>query len=644
MNNGVQTLNSNVQTFTAEISSHPPNKWFVLATVLVGATMSALDISIVNVAMPTLKTTFAASMAAIEWIVLSYMLTLAIFLPLFGRLSDVFGRSRFYILGFIIFSAGSLCCGMSSTAAFLIASRIIQAIGAALLQANSVALITEAFPSRLLGKAIGIQGMVQAVSMAIGPFVGGVLIATVGWRAIFYVNIPIGILGTIAAFLILRPMRQPQRKEKIDYRGAALFASGLTLLVLAFNEGVKLGWGSSAILAYFIAGAVLLSLFVMTELTVKHPLIDLKLFKDPAFFVGNLTGMLSFYVLFTVLFLMPFYLEKVLGTSVALTGFLLTPLLLTMAAVAPLSGHISDKYGPRIMTTLGMLFSAAACFALASMGTSATMPLVMAAVIILMGTGMGLFTPANNSGVMDAAPTEKLGMAGSVLNMMRSLGLILGVDISGGIFSILEHQYLAASGYRHVRHVFSNTTIPLPIKDDAFMHGFTIVIMALLAVSVLSALLSAVWSNNRSGIVDHELAESDVISTGFFSGFNQETKRLALFTMLLLLGGMACGGATLLWHNGDFPFPPSRQKALQNDQAMEQAQRLAAAEKEAAAYYAQKYHDAGARIEVKPRGNHFEAHVIKNGVFIRRLSIRGNTITEHRTGLQQWIFDLLTNV
>ena len=386
------------------------------------------------------------------------------------------------------------------------------------------------------------------------------------------------------------------------------------------------------------------SLF-LTELKVKHPLIDLKLFKDPVFFVGNLTGMLSYYVLFTVLFLMPFYLEKVLGTSIALTGFLLTPLLLAMAVVAPLSGHISDKYGSRIMTTLGMLLSALACFALTFMGTSAKMPLFMAAVIILMGIGMGLFTPSNNSSIMDAAPTEKLGMAGSVLNMMRSLGLILGVDISGGIFSMLEHRYLATSGYRDVHHVFSNTTIPVPIKDNAFIHGFIIVIMTLLAVNLLSAFLSAVRDGKRSGIVNHEPTESAVISTGFFSGFNQETKGLALFILLLLVGGMAGGVATLRWHNGNFSTPEtSREKILQDQQAKEQAQRLAAAKKEAMAYYTQKYHDSDVRIEVKFRGDHIEADVIKNGVFIRRLSIRGKTITEHRTGLREWIIDLLGNV
>ncbi len=486
-----------------KISAHPSWKWFILSTVLLGATMSALDVSIVNVAMPTLKSTFGVSMAVIEWIAMAYMLTLTIFLPLFGRLADMYGRSRLYNIGFVVFSVGSLFCGMSNSADFMIAARVLQAVGAGLLQANSVALITHAFPGNERGKAIGIQGAVQAISMSVGPFVGGILIASVGWRAIFYINIPIGILGTIAALFILPPNQKVEKKEKVDYLGTVLFASGLAFIVLAFNEGVKLGWGSNTIITYFISGITLLSLFIATELKVQYPLIDLKLFKNATFLLGNLTGMLSYYVLFAIMFMMPFYLQKVLGYSVALTGALLTPVPLAMAVVAPFSGHISDKYGPRMMTTSGMLISALACFALMFMGVSAQLPLLVS-VLVLLGIGMGLFTPPNNSAIMGSAPKEKLGVAGGVLNMMRSLGLIFGVDISGVIFTSLEHQYLTDKGYTNVQHVFSNSNIPVAIKDNAFMHGFLVVIGVLLALNLLSAFFSA---TNKAEI-DAEAAEA----------------------------------------------------------------------------------------------------------------------------------------
>jgi EmrB/QacA subfamily drug resistance transporter len=339
--------------------------------------------------------------------------------------------------------------------------------------------------------------------MSIGPFVGGILIATVGWRAIFYINIPIGILGTIAALFILPPKHKVEKKEKVDYLGTAFFASGLAFIVLAFNEGVKLGWHSPTILAYFISGAVLMTLFVITELKVEYPLIDLTLFKNPTFALGNLTGMMSYYVLFSALFLLPFYFERVLGYSVALTGTLLTPIPLAMAVVAPFAGHFSDKRGPRIMTTSGMLLSGIACFALMFLGQSPNMA-VLVTLLVVLGIGMGLFTPPNNSAIMGAAPKEKLGIAGGVLNMMRSLGLIFGVDISGVIFTSLEHSYLADKGFSNVEHVFSNASIPLSLKDNAFMHGFLVVIGVLLLLNFLSAFFS--FSNKSADTIDAEAA------------------------------------------------------------------------------------------------------------------------------------------
>ena len=631
-------MNAKLEMINEHISLHPSWKWSILSTVLLGATMSALDVSIVNVAMPTLKNTFGVSMAVIEWIAMAYMLALTIFLPLFGRLADIYGRSKLYTIGFVVFSVGSLFCGMSSTAGLMIASRIIQGIGAGLLQANSVALITQAFPAKERGKAIGIQGAVQAISMSVGPFVGGILIATVGWKAIFYVNIPIGILGTLAALFILPPNQKVQKKEKIDYLGTVLFASGLASIVLAFNEGVKLGWGSHTIMMYFVSGIVLLTLFIVTELKAKYPLIDLKLFKDVNFFLGNLTGMLSYYVLFAVMFLMPFYLEKVLGYGVALTGTLLTPLLLAMAVVAPLSGHVSDKYGPRIMTTSGMLISALACLALMFMGAAAQLPLLVA-VLVFLGIGMGLFTPSNSSAIMGSAPQDKLGVAGSVLNMTRSLGLIFGVNISGVIFTTLEHGYLAEKGYPNAQHVFSNSTIPMPVKADAFMHGFLVVIGVLLAINVLTAFLSAAGRVKTTAIIDHESTGTVVISSGFFNGFGQEARGIALFIMLLLFTGVVGAFASSRIRNeNSFGYQAAQRCVSGQSQSVSDAQKLAMA------YYVKKYNDADVRIEVVPHGDHMEADVVKNGMLVRRLSIEGNTIKEHGTGLRAWGLELLTNV
>ncbi len=476
-------------------SARPGWRWFILTTVLIGATMSALDVSIVNIAMPTLKSDFSASMATIEWVAIAYMLTLTIFLPLFGRLADMYGRSRLYNAGFIVFTIGSALCGMSPSAHFMFVSRTLQAVGAGLLQANSIAIITAAFPSSERGRAIGIQGAVQAVAMSIGPFVGGVLIAAIGWRAIFYVNVPIGILGTVAALLILPRDELKKRKEKVDYPGAAFFSSGLLFLVLAFNEVAKLGLTSTRIILYFALSVALLGLFVITELKVKYPLVDLKMFRSFTFSAGNLTGMMSYYVLFAVMFLMPFYLERVVGYSVALTGSLLTPIPLAMAVVAPWAGSVSDRRGPRLMTTAGMLVSALSCFLLMMLGESSHL-VMLVGILIMLGIGMGLFTPPNNSAIMGAAPKDKLSVAGGLLNMMRSLGLIFGVDISGLIFTSLEDKYVVDKGFYNVRHIFHNRLIPVSVKDDAFMKGYLVVLGVLVALGLFSAFLS-VLRNER---------------------------------------------------------------------------------------------------------------------------------------------------
>jgi len=526
-----------LEAIRKSIQEHPGWRWFLLFTVLLGATMSALDVGIVNVAMPTLKNTFGVSMAVIEWVTMAYMLTLTIFLPLFGRLADMLGRSKLYKIGFVVFSAGSLFCGMSPTAGFMIVARIIQAVGAGLLQANSIALITHAFPANKRGKAIGIWAAVQAIAMSAGPFIGGILIATIGWQAIFYVNVPIGILGTVAALFILPLDPKVDKKENVDYLGATLFASGLACIVLAFNEGVKLETGSSTTIVFFMHACILLGLFILTELRVENPLIDLKLFRNRTFLIGNLTSMLSYFVLFAVMFLMPFYLEKALGYSVALTGSLLTPLLLAMAVVAPFSGRISDKYGPRIITTSGMLLSALACFSLMMMGGSVHLPL-LAAVLILLGVGMGMFITPNNSAVIGSAPQEKLGLAGGVLNMMRSLGLIFGVNISGLIFNTLERRYLSDNGYPNVQHVFGNTGIPVTVKAGAFIHGFMTVIMVLMAVTILSAFLSSIRKVKTVAIIDHEATETTLVSSGFFNGLTRESRGMALFIILLLFAGV----------------------------------------------------------------------------------------------------------
>lgn len=458
-------------------------QWAVLSVVLVGATMSALDISIVNIALPTIKDEFGVRLSLVEWVSIAYMIVLAISLPIVGRLADIFGRSLLYNIGFGIFVVGSALCGLAPNAMVLILARALQAIGAGLLQANSVALITQVFRSRELGRALGIQAATQATAMALGPFIGAILIAWVGWRAIFYVNVPIGIIGGIAAHMVLPRYHATVRHPKIDYPGMILFTLALVGVALALNTASAQGWGSPLIMVELAIGVVALTAFILLEQRAKSPTIDLSLFRRYRLVAGNVTAFLAYYALFAVLFLLPFYFEQVLDYSTLLAGVLLMPVPLSMAMLAPFAGSACDRFGARRLTILGSAMLALGCFLLFL--TSQTRdPVLLVVAMLILGAGLGLFTPANNRATMAATPRDKLGVMGGLLNMMRSLGLIFGIDISGMLFLLLADTVSGGP----VAHNASKALAFL--SKPAFMAGFHGVMVSLATVALAAAILS----------------------------------------------------------------------------------------------------------------------------------------------------------
>lgn len=458
-------------------TSKPGYHWFVVGTVCVGAFMAALDASIVNVAMPTLTKAFPGGMNMVEWVSIAYLLTLTSLLTMLGSLADRMGRRLFYTFGFGVFIVGSALCGAASTMSWLIAARILQALGAAMLQANSVAIITAAIPAECRGKAIGIQGSAQAIGLSIGPAVGGMLIAGFGWRSIFYVNVPVGIIGTLLASMVLPKDIPNKLAKRFDYLGAAIFAPALVLLMLVLKDGYKTGWLSPSIIIEFMLAIVLFAIFVIWEKRCASPMVNLNLLKIPAFTGGNISGMLSYSLMFGVLFLMPFYLEWVLKVPPAATGFLLTPVPLAMTILAPVSGALADKIGSRILTTSGMAIASAGVLVLALL--SKTTPYYVYILgLILVGAGMGIFTPPNNSSVMGSAPAENLGVAGGILNMSRSLGMSLGVAIAGTLFGSFYSHFQAT-----IHHLLYDRII-------AFDFSF----WGLVAIGAIAALISIMKS------------------------------------------------------------------------------------------------------------------------------------------------------
>lgn len=456
-------------------TSRPGYMWYVVGTVCIGAFMAAVDASIVNVALPNLSHYFHAPAGFTGWVLISYLLTLATLLTLFGRLADMMGRRPLYTLGFVVFIVGSAACGASPNLTFLIVARVFQAAGAAMLQANSVAIITAAVPANMRGRAIGFQGSAQAVGLSVGPVVGGALIALFGWRAIFYVNIPVGLIGTLMAAAILPRDQVSGTRSSFDWWGALMFSPALVAVMLAVTMGPHAGWTSPKVLALFVAAIALVWVFIIREKRYKAPLINISLFKLKVFTLGNMTGLLSYLVMFGVLFLMPYFFERVGGYPSAVVGLLLAAVPVGMTVVSPKAGGLADRYGPRMLTTAGMATSALGTAILAvSMGVHASL-IAMVIGLLLVGMGLGMFTPPNNSSVMGALPKVRLGVGGGILNMSRSLGMAFGTAVA----STLMAGFLAAYGGR-LDHGPKAAWVPT--------MRYSLLILA--AVAIIAALLS----------------------------------------------------------------------------------------------------------------------------------------------------------
>jgi len=398
----------------------------------ISAFIGQLDASIVQLALPALQRTFKVGVDEVRWVAIAYLLAYAACLPVFSRICEMVGRKLLFLAGFALFGAASLLCGLAPGLGALCAFRAVQALGAAMLQANSLAIIVLVVPGRALGRAIGLQGTAQALGLALGPSVGGLLLAAAGWRLIFLVNVPFGILGAVAAVLLVPRSRDLAARVRFDWAGLALFFPAVVALLSAISFGGQLGWGSPLILALFIGAVALGTVFFLREDLVANPMLDLALFRRARFSLGITSGLGSYLVMFGVLLLVPFYLERALGAGTARSGLELMAMPLAFAVVAPLAGRWADHVGARPLTVGGMAVVAAALFAMGALRPS-TPGLV--ALIAVVGVGLGLFTSPNNAAIMGAAPDDQAGMASGVLNMTRGLGTALGLAVTASVFA-----------------------------------------------------------------------------------------------------------------------------------------------------------------------------------------------------------------
>jgi EmrB/QacA subfamily drug resistance transporter len=408
-------------------------KWFVMTAVVAGVLLATIDGSIVNIALPTLIESLDTSFNVVQWVSLAYLLTIATLTLGMGRLGDLVGKRKLYALGFAIFTIASALCGLAPNVEALIAFRVLQALGSVLILALGAAILVEAFPPRERGKALGWIGTAVSLGIITGPVVGGVLISAFGWRPIFLVNIPVGIVGTWLAVKYV-PHREPVPGQSFDIAGTVLMSLSLFSLSLSLTLGQELGYDAPSILLGFAVFLVSAFAFVRVELRAESPMLELRLFANPVLSVSVVSGYLVFLCLSAAFLLMPFYLEGVLGFDIGFVGLLLVAAPLAMGVVSPFSGSLSDRIGVRRLTLLGLVLILMSFLVILTFDTDTT-PARYVLHALPLGLGVGLFQSPNNSAIMGSVPPEYMGVGGGLLTMTRLLGSISGVAVLGSIWA-----------------------------------------------------------------------------------------------------------------------------------------------------------------------------------------------------------------
>jgi EmrB/QacA subfamily drug resistance transporter len=460
-------------------------KWVALSVTIVGSFMASLDSNIVVLGLPTILKDLNATIVHGIWIITGYSLMMTILALVLGRMADLFGRVRLYNLGFAVFTLGSLFCALSQNGEQLVIFRFLQGTGAALLAVNSVAIITDAFPKGELGMGLGTNIMAMNVGAIAGFTIGGVMITSLGWRSIFLINVPIGIFGTIWGYLRLKEIRAKPVGEKFDYSGSVLYCIGLSTILLALTIGDPLSVRNIAILA---GGLAFFVMVIFVELRQKHPTLDLTLFKIRAFAAGTISAFLNFLAFGCGPFLRSLYLQLILGYSALKAGILLIPMEAVIFILSPISGRLADRYGSRVLCSVGLAVNAAALFWFSTLNEKSSYIAVLIS-LVLFGLGTALFGPPNMSSIMGSVPAEKRGVAN---------GFRMTVTMTGGVLSVPFSLLLMTlvMPYNKLSQIVSSTQLissnELPTFLRAINHACLI-----LGIIVLFAIIPSLMRGPR---------------------------------------------------------------------------------------------------------------------------------------------------
>lgn len=479
INNTVKETNDNIIEMDERQKKLYKNRWWILGVIVSQPFMACIDGSIVNVALPTIRENLGITMSSAEWIVSSYLIAISATILIFGRLGDMKSKSKVFLDGILAFTFGSLLCSLSPNIEILVVSRIIQAIGAAMVMSTNQGIITDVFPPSERGKALGISGSFVALGSILGPALGGGIITYLSWNFIFLINIPIGIIAYIMGRKIL-PVRKVVTEEKLDVKGAVLFVTSILFFFSALLLSQNLGFKNIFIIGGFILGVILFGVFLKVESTVQQPMLDLSLFKERTFSINLVAALIIFITTNTINVIQPFYLTDILHFTPGNISLIMLADPLVLLFIAPISGALSDKIGGKKLTLFGLFGIACVIFGMSFLNAN-TSTISIVLLLCLMGFSSGVFNSPNTSLVMSSVPKSKLGIAGGTNALVRNLGLSLGASLST---TLLYSKMSSVAGYRVLESV--------PGKEHIFISGmkFVYIVIGLLCLGAFVLSLS----------------------------------------------------------------------------------------------------------------------------------------------------------
>jgi EmrB/QacA subfamily drug resistance transporter len=469
----------------------------ILLITCMGSMMAPLDSTIVSVSLPVMTGDLMMSSESAIWIPTAYLVSLAVLLLTIGRLSDIRGRKNIFIAGFGVFVLGSLLCSLAQDGTQLIGFRVLQGVGAACIAATATAIVTDTFPPKERGKALGINAMAVYIGLSLGPALGGLLTGVAGWRSIFWINIPIGVAVMLLAWRYVKDTGEIRRQERLDVPGVLLFSVGLTSLLIALTLGEQNGWGSIGIIGLILLAVVTLFVFVIVEHRKgQAAMLDTSLVTGNRLFAAaNFSALLNYAAYFSIAFMLSYYMQEILGLSILYTGFVLLIMPVAMAVLSPIAGWASDRIGSRFLASMGMAIIALGLLFMSTLTTSSAVPYIGAGLLVI-GIGMGLFSSPNTSAVMGCVERRRLGVASGTLSTMRFVGQAVSLAIMGAIIASVAGPDFIAS--------LTVGTANSAVSADAFVRGMDAVFLVGSAIAAVGTVTSLARGRPKKCAPDSE--------------------------------------------------------------------------------------------------------------------------------------------